>query len=368
MCADDFYTAHGVRRIRRHDHRDPVLRAAPRRRASPTCSPTTTRARAEKAVIDYGFHLIVANPDEADARHATCRRRSAQGIRSFKIFMTYDRMRLHRRADPRRDGRRAQARRAASWCMPRTTASSRWLAGAHGGARATSRRATTRSATRAASESRGDQPRHRAGRGGRRADPHRARLARIEGIEAIRAGARARRQDLRRDLPAVPVPHRRRTSTARPGRRDVLLQRRRRATKRRRRRAGRAEGRHARRCIRPTTRRTASTPPASCPRARRPRSRKWPTACRGSSCGCRCCSPTAYGAGRITLNEFVALTATATRRSTACYPHKGTIAVGRRCRHRDLGPGAAGHDRRRDSCTTTSATRPTRAASSRAGR
>jgi dihydropyrimidinase len=51
------------------------------------------RARA-KAVIDYGFHLIIANPDEKTLNEdlpAAIR----SGIRSFKIFMTYDRMRLH---------------------------------------------------------------------------------------------------------------------------------------------------------------------------------------------------------------------------------------------------------------------------------
>ena len=46
-----------------------------------------------KAVIDYGFHLIIANPDDktldTDLPAAI-----GQGIRSFKIFMTYDRMRL----------------------------------------------------------------------------------------------------------------------------------------------------------------------------------------------------------------------------------------------------------------------------------
>jgi dihydropyrimidinase len=51
------------------------------------------RARA-KAVIDYGFHLIIANPDEqtlgSDLPQAI-----RSGIRSFKIFMTYERMRLH---------------------------------------------------------------------------------------------------------------------------------------------------------------------------------------------------------------------------------------------------------------------------------
>src|SRR4051812_2414564 len=51
------------------------------------------RART-KAVIDYGFHLIIANPDEKtlvqDLPEAI-----ASGVRSFKIFMTYEKTRLH---------------------------------------------------------------------------------------------------------------------------------------------------------------------------------------------------------------------------------------------------------------------------------
>ncbi|HVL55621.1 MAG TPA: dihydropyrimidinase, partial [Burkholderiaceae bacterium] len=50
------------------------------------------RARA-KAVVDYGFHLIIANPDEKTLK-TDLPAAIAQGIRSFKIFMTYDRMRL----------------------------------------------------------------------------------------------------------------------------------------------------------------------------------------------------------------------------------------------------------------------------------
>ena len=51
------------------------------------------RART-KAVIDYGFHLIIANPDEPTLReHLPEAIRS--GVRSFKIFMTYERTRLH---------------------------------------------------------------------------------------------------------------------------------------------------------------------------------------------------------------------------------------------------------------------------------
>ena len=50
------------------------------------------RART-KAVIDYGFHLIIANPDEPTLRgHLPAA--IASGVRSFKIFMTYERTRL----------------------------------------------------------------------------------------------------------------------------------------------------------------------------------------------------------------------------------------------------------------------------------
>src|SRR2546428_11090979 len=50
------------------------------------------RARA-KAVIDYGFHLIITNPDERTL-HQDLPAAIRSGIRSFKIFMTYERTRL----------------------------------------------------------------------------------------------------------------------------------------------------------------------------------------------------------------------------------------------------------------------------------
>ncbi len=93
LCADDFHSATvsaafgGTTTVipfcaqHRSDHIPEVLADYHRRAA-------------EKAVIDYGFHLIVANPDEqtvvTDLPVAI-----DSGIRSFKIFMTYDRMRLH---------------------------------------------------------------------------------------------------------------------------------------------------------------------------------------------------------------------------------------------------------------------------------
>ena len=51
------------------------------------------RARA-KAVIDYGFHMIIANPDEHTLA-AGLPAAIGGGVRSFKIYMTYERMRLH---------------------------------------------------------------------------------------------------------------------------------------------------------------------------------------------------------------------------------------------------------------------------------
>jgi dihydropyrimidinase len=50
------------------------------------------RARAG-AVVDYAFHLIVTNPD-ARTLAEDLPRAIADGVRSFKVFMTYERMRL----------------------------------------------------------------------------------------------------------------------------------------------------------------------------------------------------------------------------------------------------------------------------------
>src|SRR5918993_1907967 len=90
MCADDFYTATvsaaygGTTTVMPFcaQHRGDSIPAV--------LADYHERART-KAVIDYAFHLIVANPDpqtlDVDLPAAI-----EQGIRSFKVYMTYDRL------------------------------------------------------------------------------------------------------------------------------------------------------------------------------------------------------------------------------------------------------------------------------------
>jgi dihydropyrimidinase len=92
MCADDFYSATvsaaigGTTTVMSFcaQHRTDAIPAV--------LADYSERART-KAVIDYAFHLIVANPDQPTlARDLPAA--IAHGIRSFKIFTTYERMRL----------------------------------------------------------------------------------------------------------------------------------------------------------------------------------------------------------------------------------------------------------------------------------
>lgn len=92
LCADDFYSATvsaaygGTTTI--------VPFCAQHRGDSLAAVLADYHQRAKtKAVIDYGFHLIIANPD-AQTLSADLPAAIGSGIRSFKIFMTYDRMRL----------------------------------------------------------------------------------------------------------------------------------------------------------------------------------------------------------------------------------------------------------------------------------
>ena len=147
---------------------------------------------------------------------------------------------------------------------------------------------------------RGDEPRDRAVAPARRAGADRPRVGHRGGADDPRR-ADARRARLRRDLPAVPLPHGDRHRQARPRGREVVLQ----PAAARRGVAGgglgRARRRHVPGATRPTTRRTGSTRPASCRRATRRPSRKWPTACPAWRCACRLLSRRACGKGRLTL-------------------------------------------------------------------
>lgn len=92
MCADDFYSATvsaafgGTTTI--------VPFAAQHRGMSiPDVLADYSQRAAEKAVIDYGFHLILANPDE-QALGTDLPQAIRDGISSVKVYMTYDRMKL----------------------------------------------------------------------------------------------------------------------------------------------------------------------------------------------------------------------------------------------------------------------------------
>jgi len=92
MCADDFHTATvsaafgGTTTVMSFcaQHRGDSIPSV--------LADYAERART-KAVIDYAFHLIVANPDSATVGR-DLPQAITQGIRSFKVFTTYEKLRL----------------------------------------------------------------------------------------------------------------------------------------------------------------------------------------------------------------------------------------------------------------------------------
>jgi dihydropyrimidinase len=93
MAADDFYTA---TTSAVHGGTTTVIPFCAQHRADNlrTVLADYHRRAKEKAVIDYSFHLIIANPDEPTlTEHLP--EAIASGVRSFKIFMTYEKTRLH---------------------------------------------------------------------------------------------------------------------------------------------------------------------------------------------------------------------------------------------------------------------------------
>jgi dihydropyrimidinase len=92
MTADDFHTATvsaafgGTTTVM-------CFCAQHRRDAIPAVLADYAERARTKAVVDYAFHLIVANPDEATLTH-DLPRAIEEGVRSFKIYMTYERLHL----------------------------------------------------------------------------------------------------------------------------------------------------------------------------------------------------------------------------------------------------------------------------------
>ena len=92
MCADDFYSATVAAAF---GGTTTIVPFAAQHRGDSIVEVVDDYARraAEKAVIDYGFHLIVADPSE-HALNVELPEMVRRGITSFKVYMTYDLLRL----------------------------------------------------------------------------------------------------------------------------------------------------------------------------------------------------------------------------------------------------------------------------------
>jgi dihydropyrimidinase len=92
MCADDFYTATVAAAF---GGTTTIVPFAAQHRGNSIVAVVDDYAgrAAEKAVIDYGFHLIIADPNEK-ALNEELPAMIRRGITSFKVYMTYDLLRL----------------------------------------------------------------------------------------------------------------------------------------------------------------------------------------------------------------------------------------------------------------------------------
>lgn len=92
MCADDFYSA-TVAAV--FGGTTTIIPFAAQHRGNSLVAVVDDYARraAEKAVIDYGFHLIIADPTER-ALNEELPGLIRRGITSFKVYMTYDLLKL----------------------------------------------------------------------------------------------------------------------------------------------------------------------------------------------------------------------------------------------------------------------------------
>src|SRR5688572_23466092 len=93
MCADDFYSATVAAAF---GGTTTIVPFAAQHRGNSIVAVVDDYAKraAEKAVIDYGFHLIIADPSEK-ALQEELPLMVKRGITSFKVYMTYDLLRLN---------------------------------------------------------------------------------------------------------------------------------------------------------------------------------------------------------------------------------------------------------------------------------
>jgi dihydropyrimidinase len=92
MCADDFYSATVAAAF---GGTTTIIPFAAQHRGNSIVAVVDDYAKraAEKAVIDYGFHLIIADPTE-HALNVELEEMVRRGITSFKVYMTYELLRL----------------------------------------------------------------------------------------------------------------------------------------------------------------------------------------------------------------------------------------------------------------------------------
>ena len=246
-------------------------------------------APAGKALVDYAFHMIVTDPTPAVLKEELPAL-IGEGYTSFKIYMTYDDMKLDDRqilkllAVARRHGALAMVHAENADCIA-------WLTETLEAAGHTAPQ-VPRDVAADGDRARGDASRDRLVGTGGRADPDRARVG-PRGDRPDPLGPGPGPAHLRRDLPAVPLPHRRR-----PGRTATKAPSASAARRRATRRTSAWCGTGSRTACSPsslrTTRRFASTIRRARSRAaRRCRSSTSPTVFPVWRRGCRCCSPRA---------------------------------------------------------------------------
>ncbi len=322
-------------------------------------------AATPKAVIDYAFHLIVTDPSP-QALGQELPALIKDGYTSFKIYMTYDAMKV---SDYQMLDILALARRDGALVMVHAENHDmiNWLA----------HHLDDQGLCRA------EIPCHRPCRVAEAEATNRAislarlvdapllivHMSEIEAIETLRQAQKKGLKISRRDLPAIYRRSRRRHGQARRRGRDVVLH----SPPPRDSEAQEAvwaalKDRQPSRPSRRTMRPTSSTRRARSPRATRPTFKEMANGVPGLEIRLPILFSEGVQKGRITLQQFVALTSAQPRQALRPLSAQGHDRRGLRRRLRDLGLPTRRSPSAPRTCKTMSATAPTRAARSRAGR